>query len=139
MSFREDDSTYINENGDTVFTSTYLRSKGRCCKASCLHCPFGHTLNTIGVKILDINTETEGRIKELINELVSHSNLTSSLLDEAFGAKKSYPSRDAKLLMMKDYDCGIVYIQNNKVKSVHLKKHFSDQRITDFYLQSLID
>jgi hypothetical protein len=139
MSFRDDDATYVNENGDTVFTSTFLRNKGRCCKSSCLHCPFGHTLNTIGVKVLDQTDENRPQVLELISELVSTSNITSSLLSDAFGSSKTYPSDCAKLLSLKNVNCGIAYIQGGKVAEVHLKKHFSDQNITHSYIQSVID
>lgn len=139
MSFRDDDSTYINDSGDTVFTSKFLRNKGRCCKSSCLHCPFGHTLNTIGVKVLDQTDNNRSEILKLIEELVSTSNITNSLLSEAFGTKKSYPSEQAKLLSLKNVNCGIAYIQNGKVSKIHLKKYFSDQNITESYIQSIID
>lgn len=31
---------YIDENGNTVFTSYYLRKQGKCCGNGCKNCPY---------------------------------------------------------------------------------------------------
>jgi hypothetical protein len=139
MSFRDDGSTYINEKGDTVFTSEFLRRKGRCCKSSCLHCPYGQTLRTIGVLILEQDENTKIVITNLVEDLVNTSSVTSSLLSEAFGSKPSYSFEDAKLLRLKEVDCGIVYIKDKRVQKVFLKQHFNDQGIDEIYIQSLLN
>jgi hypothetical protein len=33
---------YINEQGYWVFTETYHRLRGYCCKQKCKHCPYGN-------------------------------------------------------------------------------------------------
>lgn len=33
---------YFNEEGDIVFTSKYLLSKGECCGNGCRHCPYNY-------------------------------------------------------------------------------------------------
>ncbi len=32
---------YYLENGLLVFTASYLRKRGYCCKSGCRHCPYG--------------------------------------------------------------------------------------------------
>jgi len=31
---------YLDENGNTVFTESYHRKRGYCCKSNCRHCPY---------------------------------------------------------------------------------------------------
>ncbi|MEM1220138.1 MAG: DUF5522 domain-containing protein [Bacteroidota bacterium] len=30
------------DNGLYVFTESYLKERGRCCKSGCRHCPYGY-------------------------------------------------------------------------------------------------
>lgn len=32
---------YYMENGLVVFTATFLRRRGYCCRSGCRHCPYG--------------------------------------------------------------------------------------------------
>lgn len=32
---------YLTEKGLLVFTETYHRKRGYCCKSGCRHCPYG--------------------------------------------------------------------------------------------------
>jgi hypothetical protein len=32
---------YYNEFGYFVFTESYLKQRGHCCKNNCKHCPYG--------------------------------------------------------------------------------------------------
>jgi len=32
---------YYLENGNYVFTATYLLKRGYCCESGCRHCPYG--------------------------------------------------------------------------------------------------
>lgn len=34
---------YIDQNGLYVFTESYLRRRGFCCKNGCRHCPYGYS------------------------------------------------------------------------------------------------
>jgi hypothetical protein len=36
----EEGKDYYLENGQIIFTSTYLENRGTCCGAGCRHCPF---------------------------------------------------------------------------------------------------
>ena len=55
--------SYEDEFGNTIFTSEFYKRRGSCCKSGCLHCPYGYTLNKIGIKLNAIN---KLRIKKLI-------------------------------------------------------------------------
>jgi uncharacterized protein YggL (DUF469 family) len=33
---------YYLENGMVVFTSQYLKERGKCCGKKCRHCPYNH-------------------------------------------------------------------------------------------------
>lgn len=32
----------INQDGDLVFTASYLLKRGHCCQSGCLNCPYGY-------------------------------------------------------------------------------------------------
>jgi len=38
----EGEDYIINEDGNLVFTSKYLRKRGYCCKNKCKNCPYGY-------------------------------------------------------------------------------------------------
>ena len=73
-----------------VFTSAYLKNRGTCCKTSCLHCPYGHTLKAEGLQFEEV---TEERLEEaqLIldgGKKKDEPSVSASLLAGAFGAPK---------------------------------------------------
>lgn len=39
------DDFYLDENGNMVFTESYHKKRGFCCKSGCRHCPFDFTKN----------------------------------------------------------------------------------------------
>lgn len=131
--------SYVNENGDTVFKSSFYRKKGSCCKSSCLHCPYGHTLRTIGVKIEDINENNLNIAKSLYDSLVKKDDFTSSLLNSAFKSKEEikFDRENFKILTLKGFNCGLLQLKNNSYEKHFLKDFFSDQGIDDGYLSSI--
>ncbi len=42
MDKKETEEDYYVENGFIVFTESFLRKRGYCCKSGCRHCPFGY-------------------------------------------------------------------------------------------------
>lgn len=40
--FDDDDTFYVNQEGNYVFTAQYLLQRGYCCGNGCLHCPFDY-------------------------------------------------------------------------------------------------
>lgn len=39
---KEVEEDYYVENGFIVFTESFLRRRGYCCKSGCRHCPYGY-------------------------------------------------------------------------------------------------
>jgi hypothetical protein len=132
--------SYINKNGDTVFTSQFYKNKGTCCKSGCLHCPYFYTLNKGGLKLEEINSENEIESKEIYNKYFEKDSFTSSLLASAFGnsAKNKFSSEHFKVLTLKDFVCGIIEIKNGKLSGFYLKDEFNDQGINETYILSLL-
>ncbi|MBD64613.1 MAG: hypothetical protein CME62_05375 [Halobacteriovoraceae bacterium] len=128
--------SYVNEQGNSVLTSQFLRKRGTCCKSNCLHCPYGTTLKKLGIKLIsyaDNRDLVDGLIKEL-----NPSDFTSHLLAGAFGTTKKYADNQAYALTLKEVPCGLMYLEVGKIVDLKLKEHFQDQGITESYLYSLI-
>ena len=85
----EDDFRYINKDGYTVLKSSFHRNRGRCCKASCLHCPFGHTLKTFPVEIVEINESNLLEGNSIFDFFYNQDSFTSSLNGDAFGKNET--------------------------------------------------
>lgn len=131
--------SYINDEGNLVFTSFHLRAKKSCCHSNCLHCPYGTTLKNLGVEILDVAEFNKQKIDELEKELFPSDSYSSALLMEAFGATKKYDTNDLRVLSLKGVVCGLCYIKDKNLQKFALKKYFDDQGITESYLQSLLE
>ena len=37
----EENADFYIEDGNVVFTETYLKKRGYCCESGCRHCPYG--------------------------------------------------------------------------------------------------
>lgn len=137
----EDDLRYTDENGYTVLKSKFHRNRGRCCKSSCLHCPFGHTLKTIGLDIINIIDSNQELAKKLFDKLFVTDSFTSNLLGSAFGETKivHFEPSSFKILYLKSVLVGLVQISaTNKVLKLKLLDHFEDQGISMEYVESLL-
>jgi hypothetical protein len=137
----EDDLRYIDENGYTVLKSKFHRNRGRCCKSSCLHCPFGHTLKTVGLDIINISDSNQGVARNLFDKLFVTDDFTSNLLGSAFGEKKivQFEPNSFKILYLKSVLVGLVQVnETNKVLKLKLLNHFDDQGISMEYVESLL-
>ncbi len=133
-------NSYVNEDGLEVMTSSFLRKKGTCCKSNCLHCPYGFTLKNHPVQFEPYGPKNQQQIDKLYNQKYKKNEFISSLLNGAFGTEdrsKSSPG-SFKLMRLKNYPCGIIRIVENRVEEVILREEFSDQGITESYLNSLL-
>ena len=137
--------TYVNEDGDTVFTSAYLKKRGTCCKTNCLHCPYGHTLKNYSIEKVEMETKHIKFANEIIAETrpVELSDLSQSLLSSAFGNKKKVGVHhitedninNFAFAEFKNVICGVIEYSNRlsesaagrPVKELFLKKVFQDQ------------
>lgn len=108
--------SYINEKGFTVFTSYYLKLKGSCCKCSCLHCPYGYTVDKYGFSFEKLNTQEPKKLLPKISYLFEGANL--------------HPQKDLiYLIYLKDNLCGLLSMKDSAVDKFYLLEPFLDQNI----------
>lgn len=129
--------TYKDENGLDVFTSEYLRNKKTCCKSTCLHCPYGHTLKTLGLEFMPVTKETMIKANQIIDPTYgvegATESLANSLLSSAFGAPKKsnlitkFTIDKYLFIKLKGRECGVVKKGIAQLSQIYLKKHFEDQ------------
>jgi len=145
MSNKENKLTYTNDRGEDVYTSTYLRNRGTCCKTNCLHCPYGYTLKNFSRKIVPIEEKYIKHANEIINDSkpVEISDLALSILAEGFGKKSKVIAQhitlenfnDHGFAQFKDDICGVIKFSNKlsestsgrAIKELYLKKEFQNQ------------
>ena len=145
MSTDKDELSYTNKDGNTVFTSAYLKKRGTCCRTNCLHCPYGHTLKNYPIEIVEIKTE----LIQFANEIVTDSNpvemsaLSMSLLEGAFGKKEKLKAQHVTLDNINSFAfgefkgeiCSVIEFSTKlseshsgrSIKELFLKKEFQNQ------------
>lgn len=62
-------------------SSAQLRKKNRCCKSTCLHCPYGHTIKKLGIQFRDAQAADQDFL-ELIGCDQSLENMSIAILKE---------------------------------------------------------
>lgn len=136
----EDHLSYTDENGNLIFKSSYFKNRGSCCKSSCLHCPYGYTLNNIGIKTEPINSNNDHKSMTFFKKYVQGDSVTNSLLGSAFGNKieSKWKAEDFLFMSLKGYFCGLIELENGEYKKHYLLPEFSDQGIDDAYIRSLL-
>ena len=145
MSDKEKNLTYTNDDGDDVFTSTYLLRRGTCCKSNCLHCPYGYTLKNFSILVVPLEENYIKHANEIITESkpVELSDLALSILAEGYGKKNKVITQDITLEnfnnyafgQFKDVICGVIKFSNKLsesnsgrgVKELYLRKEFQNQ------------
>lgn len=126
--------SYINEDGDNVHTSQFLKNRGSCCKTNCLHCPYGTTLRNLGLEFHQLRLEDLPEANQIIKENTpaEEETLGASLLQEAFGKKKKsevtkFNFKDFYFFTLKERKAGLVKKGRLQLKEVFLKEHFKEQ------------
>lgn len=131
--------SYNTPEGYQVMTSEFLKKKGTCCKSTCLHCPYGHTIKIKPVQFHKYSDETQNVIRSIFDEAYNKDDVTSSLLGSAFGTKKKELVTDHYfLLTLKGFECGVAEVVDGSLRSFYLTEHFRDQGINESYLMSLL-
>lgn len=118
MNKKEKEDSYINERGLPVFTSSYFKRRGYCCKSFCLHCPYGTTIKKFGLEFQDYTQEKKGLAKEILEE---SGNPNFALED--------FDEEDIKFIVLKGVICGLMTKTRIVVKDLFLRAHFQDQGI----------
>lgn len=144
--------TYTNEAGDEVFTSTYLRNRGTCCKTNCLHCPYGFTLKNFPLEVLPMEEDHIKLANQIIKDSkpVPLSDLTLSILEAGYGKKERVTEYHVTLdnlsnfafARLKGQICGVIEYSrklsesasSRGIKELFLKKEFQDQGLGPEYI-----
>jgi hypothetical protein len=98
-----------------------LKARGRCCKNSCIHCPFGHTLKQHGLKFLKLEEKNLSRIQKL----------TAGSIDFT-----QFPLSDYQIVLLKGFICAVVRVDKLFVKEFYLMPDFVDQGLSKEVIES---
>lgn len=121
-----EEMSYENANGDTVFTSKFLKARKTCCKTACLHCPYGFTLKKHGLQFRDWTPETADEAISILREVGSGVDLTPFL------------PGNVKFIELKGHVCGLLTKNHIVIKNLVLKKHFEHQDISREMVESYL-
>jgi hypothetical protein len=141
------DLSYTNKDGDSVHTAQYLKNRGSCCKSTCLHCPYGFTLEQFSLQFKALDKNDIRMANQIINggEEQEEFDIVESLLASAFGnpqkLKKisSYNMDQYRLVILKNEICGLIKMGKLQISELFLKTHFDNQNLTLEEINNLID
>lgn len=134
----DDLDTYtIEETGEVIFSAHFLQKKARCCKSTCLHCPYGLTLSKINIKFNDFDGDY-ARLNQVLNENEYNRpvSIADQLMADNLGSKRktlvlSSVKKDLiKVITLKGYFIGFVIIKSGLIDKWFLSKHFQFQNIS---------
>lgn len=117
--------SYLTPEGFTVFTSSFLKNRGTCCKSICLHCPYGFTLKKIGIQFKEVTDEDSVLIKEILEE----NNAGSFSISD-------FPHEHIRLIFIKEKLCGVFFKNKLQIKHLFLKKYFQEQGLSKEMVES---
>ncbi|MFZ8934235.1 MAG: DUF5522 domain-containing protein [Bacteriovoracaceae bacterium] len=145
MEKKNQELTYLNDDGNTVFTSKYHLNRGSCCKTGCLHCPYGFTLKNQAIKIIDMQHKHIKYANEIVRDTmpVEQGEVASMLLASAFGTKEKIRIHHIteenynrfSFGEFKGVICAVIEFSTKlsesssgrQVKEIYLKKEFQNQ------------
>jgi hypothetical protein len=132
MSMKDDDLSYTLPDGRLIFTSEYFRRKKACCKSSCLHCPYGHTLKSLGLTFRQYQESDEALLKTLLSNNGFSVDYVSSMLSAASGMKQKKFDIEAnankiQMILLKEFVCGFGVVENGQLVQIFLGQHFKHQ------------
>ncbi len=116
--------TYLNDEGNTVFTSFFLKNRKFCCKTACLHCPYGFTVKKHGIQFLDVIDNDRTKVDAILEE-------NSLTLDYS-----TFFPDNIKFIKIKDVICGVNLKNHLVVKQMILLPHFQNQGISKELVES---
>jgi hypothetical protein len=125
LSFHIMELSYIDENGNSVFTSHYLKARKTCCKSSCLHCPYGHTVKKERINFQDFTAERSQEAEEILN---GHN--------KTFEHIKHQDHNNIKFITLKQKVIGLFVKNHIIIKELYLKERFRDQDLSRELIES---
>lgn len=137
------DTYTLPETGEMIFTSHFLKKKGRCCKSSCLHCPYGHTLEKVPFVLKDYLPEQKLYLDKVLNENEYNKprSVADSLLSQNLGSKRKtlnvdeFAPNDIKMIYLKGYFVGFLTLRDGKLDQYFLGKQFQFQNIEKHHIE----
>lgn len=144
MNENQNKLTYINENGEEVYTSTYLQNRGTCCRSNCTHCPYDFTLKNYSIEMKQLEEEQIKLANMIIRDSrpVELCSITASILSNGFGKERVTEYhvtldniQNFAIARFKDQVCGVVEFSTKlsessagrSIKELFLKKEFQNQ------------
>ncbi len=125
---------YFNSVGKRVATADHHRNRGTCCKCNCLHCPYGTTLENLGLQFFSLEGSRFEVAKEILGlEAEEVFDVARMLLNEGYKKEEVFPQIDDgnksnfRLVELKGYGCGVIEVQNEEVYKLYLHPRFRDQ------------
>ena len=117
--------SYVTPEGNTVFTSQFLKNRGTCCKSACLLCPYGYTLKKLGLQFREAIAGDEEKIQQFI--------------DESGGTNvewKAFMPSNVQFIELKGTLVGVMMKNHIVVKHVFLLPHFQNQGLSKEMVES---
>jgi hypothetical protein len=138
------DTYTFPETGEMIFTSHFLKKRKRCCRSTCLHCPFGHTLEVMKFEIREYEPEQKLYLDKVLNENEYNKPLSvaDSLLSQNLGSKRKsldlteFKPSDIKMIYLKNYFVGFLTLRNGELDQYFLGKQFQFQNIERSHIES---
>ncbi|MFZ4714628.1 MAG: DUF5522 domain-containing protein [Bacteriovoracaceae bacterium] len=119
------DSSYLDQNGNSVFTSHYLKARKTCCKTACLHCPYGHTIKKMGIQFQDFSSDRSQEAGEI---LAGHNKTFENIQNQDHA--------NIKFIILKEKVIGLFVKNHIVIKEFYLKERFRDQDISRELVES---
>lgn len=117
--------SYSTPEGHTVFTSTFLKNRGTCCRSACLHCPFGFTLKKHGLQFHEVGEEDTAILEQLLRDT-----------DQANFPWSEFSFEHIRLISLKGNVCGVFFKTKLQIKHLFLLPHFQHQGLTHEMVES---
>ncbi len=121
------EKSYINDLGENVFTSHFLKARGTCCKTACLHCPYGFTTKKLGIQFQNFESANELKAKDILEQ---HGKTLDVL--------SNYTSENIKFVLIKEKIAGILTKNHIVIKDLYLDRYFKDQDLYKELIESYL-
>lgn len=98
-----------------------LRARNHCCKNRCVHCPYGFTMKTFGLKFVPVSDKYLDVAQKISNNSL---NLVEYTID------------DYKIVTLKGFYTAVIRVDHMFVRDFYLLDDFNDQGITKEVVES---
>jgi hypothetical protein len=113
---------YQDDPRNPSMSSENLLKRGSCCRSTCLHCPYGHTIKVKRLEFIDICPENKSLYDALSKQLTLSADSVN--LD------------DYKMVSLKGFIFGLIRVDNLFVREMEILPSFQNQGITKELIES---